>query len=171
MMLQPGGSCLLILLLSLASLASSCEKQRRPNRYLIPDGYVGWVKVYFNVKDAPALPIEDGYYLFKFPASGILRTSSVPEFGVASDEYYYYSDNTRHRLKTSFYGEGGMIWGGYDGSSGTASMGESTENIPEEKKARYKGFFVGTEDVYTKHGLGKENEVGLINLSPHDKTQ
>ncbi len=161
-MLQTGGSCLLVLLLSIASLASGCGKQRRPSRHLIPDGYVGWVKVYYNVKDAPALPIEDGYFLLKFPASGILKTSSAPEYGEASDEYYYYSDDTRRPLKTSFYGEGGMIWGGYDGSFGTASMGENTKDISEERKTRYGGFFVGTEEVYTEHGLRNKDKVGPI---------
>lgn len=170
-MLQIGGSCLLVLLLSLASLASGCAKQRRPSRFIVPDGYVGWVKVYYNVKDAPALPLEEGYYLLKFPDSGILKTSSAPEYGEASDEYYYYSDNTRRPLKTSFYGEGGMIWGGYDGSSGTASMGEHTKDISEERKSTYRAFFVGTEEVYTKRGLGNQDKVGPLNSPPPTKEQ
>ncbi len=162
MILRTVSLYLLFLLLGATSLTSDCEKQRRPNRYLIPDGYVGWVKVYFNLKDEPALPIEDGHYLYKFPASGVIKTSSAPEFGEASDEHFYYSDETRRPLKTTLYGEGGMIWGDYDGSAATASMGENTADIPEERQARYSGVFVGTEDQYTKYGLKNKDKIGSI---------
>ena len=154
---------LLFIVLGAASFTDNCAKQRRPNRYLIPDGYVGWVKVYFNVKEAPPLPIEDGHYLFKFPASGTLETSSAPEFGEATDEYHYYSENNRRLLTNTLYGGNGMIWGGYDGSATTASMGENTGDMPEENQVRYSGFFVGTEPEYTKYGLKNKDTIGPIN--------
>lgn len=162
MILRSVSLYLLVLLLGSASLADGCETKRRPNRYLIPDGYVGWVRVYFNVEGEPALPIEDGHYLFRIPASGVLKTSSAPEFGVGPDEYFYYSDDVRRPLKTSFYGEGGMIWGGHDGSSVTGTMGENSQDIPEERKNRYGGFFVGTEEIYTNFGLKNKDKVGPL---------
>src|ERR1041385_8868642 len=79
--------------------AACQERQRRPNRYLIPDGYVGWVRINYRIKEAPILPIEDGYYLFKFPESGIINTSSEGEEGFAPDEYYYYSEQARREPK------------------------------------------------------------------------
>src|SRR5438105_4542533 len=81
--------------------SAACQKQRRPSRYLMPDGYVGWVKIYFKVPNAPALPIEDGYYLFKFPASGVLQTSSAMEDGWAQDQYFYFSGESRRPLKVT----------------------------------------------------------------------
>ncbi|HEX5708275.1 MAG TPA: hypothetical protein VFX96_13310 [Pyrinomonadaceae bacterium] len=148
-------SAALLLLLCAPSLSLACqeeEKQRRPSRYLIPDGFVGWVKIYYKVKDAPPLPFEDGAYLFKIPASGVLKTSSSMEYGWASDEYFYYSDDARRPLKETGWGEGGMIWAGHNGSRETAQMGQSTDEIPEENKTYYSGFFVGTEAEYKDYG-------------------
>jgi hypothetical protein len=59
-----------LLILSRLAIVTACqEKQRHPSRYLIPEGYAGWVRINFRVKDAPLIPIEDGRYLFKFPSS------------------------------------------------------------------------------------------------------
>jgi len=85
-------SLALLLVLCLASTSALCQKQkRRPSRYLIPEGYVGWVRIDFNIVAAAPLPVEDGYLLFRFPASGRLQTSFDLEYGWALDQYYYYS--------------------------------------------------------------------------------
>jgi hypothetical protein len=48
----------------LVSFSGSCQgQQRRPSLYLIPDGYVGWVRIDFSVEPSPGLSLEDGYYL------------------------------------------------------------------------------------------------------------
>lgn len=138
------------------------EKQRRPSRYLIPEGYVGWVKIYFKVKDAPALPVEDGCDLFKFSETGILKTSSEMETGWARDEYFYYSGDARRALENTGW-DGGMIWAGYAGQSATATMGEtSTRDIPEKNKTFYEGFFVGTEAEYKDYGRYDDEKAGRI---------
>src|SRR5437868_295413 len=82
-----------LLIIGGVMVSAACqEKQRRPSRYLILKGYVGWVRIDFKVKDAPPVPTEDEHYLFKFPPSGHLRTSSDMEYGWASgDDFYYYS--------------------------------------------------------------------------------
>ena len=66
---------LAVAIVALSTLMGStgCQaKERRPNRYLLPDGYIGWVRVNYRIKGAPALPIEDGYYLLRFPMNGLL---------------------------------------------------------------------------------------------------
>lgn len=120
------------------------EHERRPSRYLIPDGYVGWVKIYFEVSDAPTLPIEDEHYLFVFPPTGIIKTSSKEEFGVSSyDDYYYFVGNKRQPLKQTVWGAGGMIWGGHTGSD-------------------FQGFFVGTESQYRMYAA-YQDKPGRVN--------
>src|SRR6185436_15204484 len=79
----------------LVLMVTSCEKQRRPSRYLIPEGYVGWVQINFGVENAPEIPIEDGHFLFIFPSAGLIETSSEIQYGSATDDYYYYSGNSR----------------------------------------------------------------------------
>jgi hypothetical protein len=143
--------CLSLILILLAfSGSTACqEKQRRSSRYLIPEGYVGWVRVNFNVKDAPALLIEEGYYLFKFPPDGKLNTSSAIEYGWGNDEYYYYSSNTRQKLKATGWGSGGMIWGDFNGAAQSA---QGTAEPPHQF------FFVGTEEQYKKYGINVEKD-------------
>src|SRR4051812_47464913 len=91
---------LMIFLASSMVLAIACynPRTRRPTRFLIPEGYVGWVRIDFGIKDAPPLSIEDGFYLIKIPASGLLQTSTDIEYGTAKDEYYYYSEDSRRLL-------------------------------------------------------------------------
>src|SRR5258708_427830 len=128
----------LILLLALTS--STCQKPaRRANRYLIPDGYVGWVRVDYKINDALALPIEDGYYLIKFPPTGRVQTSIGMEEGYALDQYYYYRDDERHILN-----QDEMIRNLFTGRKGQEQIHEY--------------FFVGTENELKKSGLVKDED-------------
>lgn len=102
---------------------------RRPNRYLIPDGYVGRVRIEYRVKGAPKLPLEDGHLLFRVSKSGRVQTSSVMQDGWASDDYYYVSKHGRHQIDNVT----DMIW----------------EQSFEPNGANEK-FFVGTEQQYRK---------------------
>ena len=67
--------------------SSSNTSTRRPSRFLIPDGYTGWVRVEFEVPGAASLPIESGQYVIKIPPNGILQTSSLEQYGWAKDRY------------------------------------------------------------------------------------
>jgi len=69
-----------------------------PFRFLIPEGYVGWIRVDFNVPSAPPLPIEDGFYILKFNESGRLKTSSPDLIESRRDEFFYYSNEGKYRL-------------------------------------------------------------------------
>jgi len=137
----------LLILGGLAIVTACQEKQRRPSRYLIPEGYTGWVRINFRVKDAPPIPIEDGRYLFKFPSSGLIETSSDIEYGWASNDYYYYSGDVRRKIVGTGWGEGGMIWAGTTGWSG---------NNFEERTNVNEVFFVGMEEEYRKFGDEKD---------------
>ena len=107
-------------------------KRATPCRYLIPKGYVWWVRIDFNVKDAPPLPLEDGFYLLKIPPDGNLRTSTREEYGPTTFEYFYYSGSDLTPLKSTGWDGGGMIWAQSNGSrSGTVETHEH--------------FFFGTE--------------------------
>lgn len=81
---------------------------RHPVKYLIPDRYIGWVVVLYDEPIAPPLPIVKGEIVCKFPADGILRTSSLLEGGWAKDEFFYYSlDGPLHRLRETGWGAAG----------------------------------------------------------------
>ncbi len=111
---------------------------RRPSsRYLIPDGYVGWVRVEYNVGGAPPLPMEGGRFIFRFLPSAFLQTSSPEHFGWAKDEFFYYRDGSLRPLPQTGRGGGGMIWGHINGEAHTVSG-----------KHQYEEFFVGSEQQF-----------------------
>jgi hypothetical protein len=81
------------------------------------------VRVEFQIKDAPPLPVEGGEYLFKFPPSGLLRTSSSEELGWAKDHYFYYSEKGARILPDTPPGGGGLIKPQAGQSIATHSLG------------------------------------------------
>jgi len=109
-----------------------------PSKFLVPDGYVGWVLLEYNVKDAEPVPMDGVAKVFKFPSSGALNTSSTgPERG-ADDGYFYYSpDAPLHQIPTDYRNGKAMIWGQHEGTRKGAL-------------AQF-GFFVGSEEQYKKH--------------------
>jgi len=146
------------------SIASCQGKERTPHRYLIPDGYVGWVRVDFAVKGAAEITSEDASHVFRIPENGLLRTSSTLSYGVARDEYYYYFGDSLRKLPSTRSGAGGMIWAGFNGSSTDGPNNHI-----------YEYFFVGTEEQFEANGKpdltaggrprvgnvkGKENSTG-----------
>ena len=109
--------------------------QRPPERFLIPTGYSGWVRVDFRQKGAPPLPIEDGRLLLKLNAQGGLQTSSDPQLGHGRDDFFFYSGDRRTRLSNAGVCKGGMVWQ-------VETMVDDRTSTPFER------FFVGTEAQY-----------------------
>ena len=108
---------------------------RSSSRFLIREGYTGWVRIEFEVQGAPPLPMEGGEYILTIPADGVLRTSSAERYGWAKDHYYYYSAEGLRSLPDS--GQAGLVWGKVNGE-GSGPAG----------KRKYEEFFVGTAQQF-----------------------
>jgi hypothetical protein len=79
----------------------------KTDRYYFPELYRGWVCVQYNVKNAPPLPVEDGYLIHKIPENGLLITSSAPRMVEPHRaEYYYYSTHGVRKAKELQHGGG-----------------------------------------------------------------
>jgi len=77
-----------------------CCGFRTGNIVLIPEGYVGWVRIYYHEPGAPSLRKEGGSYLIAIDSSGSAQTSSIRDPGYGSDEYFYVSPSgVRTKLK------------------------------------------------------------------------
>ncbi len=109
--------------------------RRPPERFLIPAGYSGWVRIDFRRKDASPLPMEDGRLLLKLDEHGTLRTSSDPQSGHGRDDFFYYSGDRRTPLSNAGVCKGGMIW-------------QVETMVDEPTSTPFARFFVGTEDQY-----------------------
>jgi hypothetical protein len=84
----------------LCCIGLACCGFRTGNTVLIPDGYVGWVRIYYGEAGAPSLRKESGSYLVVIDNSGSAQTSSIRNPGYGSDEYFYISSSgVRTKLK------------------------------------------------------------------------
>jgi hypothetical protein len=114
---------------------SARSSTRRSLRFLLPEGYAGWVRVEFEVQGAPPFLVEAGQAVLKIPPSGSLRTSSPEPYGWTTDYYYFYSGSGLRPVPDS--GPGRLIWGKISGEASGASG-----------KRKYEEFFVGTEQQF-----------------------
>ncbi len=131
------GIASLMLLIGLGTWLSINARNSSPRsfRFLIPEGYSGWVRVEFEVPGASILPAEAGQTVVKIPPSGLLRTSSQEQYGWAKDDYLFYSSDRVRTLPDS--GSGRLIWGKLNAEESSASG-----------KRKYEEFFVGTEQQF-----------------------
>ena len=133
---------LLMLLLTLILLSSAgCEgEHRRPANIYLPEGYVGWVRLEYDVQGAPELERDfiGPWEYQRFPPSGLLQTSSELHHGAASANYFYYSDNRATPLPHEMI-NGGIISGCVERSDGT--------NL----ERNFQTFFVGPKEEYKQH--------------------
>jgi hypothetical protein len=121
----------------------SLEVSRDPNlpasEFLVPDGYVGWLRLECNVKDAPPATVENNGRVFKFPKNGVLTTSSsVPEEGTEKRYLYFTEKDSTRNIATDYRHGHGMVWGETQGTRG----GMLSQFY----------FFVGTEEQYKEQG-------------------
>jgi len=130
------------------SLDPSHDPNLHPSKFLVPDGYIGWVLLEYNTKDAPISPTENDIQSFKFPQSGTISTSSCgPQRGAENEFFYYSDDGSLQTIPTDYRNGKGMIWGQHEGiKNGVLSQF---------------GFFVGTEEQYKKYQT-RETHPGAI---------
>lgn len=129
-------SAVCVTVLCAVSYRQQKANERTPSRYVLPDGYVGWVIIHFQQSGFPSVPLRDGELEFDFPPNGVVRTNSQQQSGAARDHYFYRtSSGALTELKETGWGGGGMIW---DESSG------ATE-VPGGHEDRTEQFFVGNE--------------------------
>lgn len=50
------------------------SKSYYPERILVPNGYIGWIFIFYDQKNGEIEKYEDGRRLYKIPANGILKT-------------------------------------------------------------------------------------------------
>jgi hypothetical protein len=94
------------------------------SRFLIPEGYVGWLRVEHDVECAPPIPVEDRVRIFRFTGASVLETSSpMPKDSAARQYFYYALDGSERDLAVDYRIGNGMIWQERPGSrAGKMSM-------------------------------------------------
>ena len=131
------GIVTLILVIGLGVWISINTRSSTPRswRFLIPEGYTGWVRVEFEIPGAPPLPEDGGQTVVRIPSSGSLKTSSPEQYGWAKDSYAFYSNAGVRPIPD--FGAGKLIWGKINGEASGSSG-----------KREYEEFFVGTQQQF-----------------------
>ena len=101
--------------------------------FLIPEGYVGWLRVEYDVECFPPIPVGDGVRILRFAGANVLETSSpMPEDAAERQYFNCAADGSERNLPADYRNGNGMIWQETLGSRGG--------------KMRMFIFFVGTEE-------------------------
>ena len=141
-------SYLILGVVAILAAGQKTDERLHPYQYLIPKDYVGWIRVDFNVKDAPALPVDGDYYVVKVPLNGHFQTSTEDAYGPLGDVYFYECDGKRKRLLISQSKEAFCrIWGNFEGP---ATLSSTTPHP-------FRYFFVGSKEEYQKYQFSGEN--------------
>jgi hypothetical protein len=82
-------------------MSSGCNRGSKREVWLIPEGYVGWLRLDYSVPGAPALPGEGGRLIVRLPRSGHLQTSSANKPTIDRNEYVSDGRSGRKRLALS----------------------------------------------------------------------
>ena len=114
------------------------------DRFLIPQDYVGWIRVDFGAKDSAALPVEGDYLVFKIPTDGYLRTPAKYMCGWPQ-EYYYYSADKRSQLDPTKM----IRWNGFP-SGAEPQSGKVSDYI-----------FIGSEAEFVTYGYSSRDVNGV----------
>jgi len=143
----------------LTIVRKSPKKKLLPIRYLLPEGYIGWVRVEYSIDRALPLPVEAAHCVVKIPESGVLVTSSKLDYTRVVDDYYYYSDRERRPLPSNSCDGSSMIWG-------EAML--VTQDAGSAQACSYRTFFVGTRSQYRKRvaNLGQAGNLRLASTAP-----
>lgn len=143
----------LVFILHTATLSVQSQTRRvLKYRFLIPEGYVGWIRVDFDVPGALPLPIEGGFYIIKFSESGRLQTSSS-DIVDDRNEFFYYSTEGQFRLN-----QGGAL----DQRLVQQEMSGPGQGHPAPVPNHYRYFFIGPTDVWHRY------QVSDTRLLPHE---
>jgi hypothetical protein len=81
------------------TLFINCKKSENTVT-LIPENYVGTIKIRFNEKNGIKKKYEKDKRIYEIPKNGILKTKFKPQFSYHFPEYYYISKNGK-RTKLS----------------------------------------------------------------------
>jgi hypothetical protein len=88
----------IVLCCSLLVATVSCASKSRPEKWIIPENYTGWLRLDYAITGAPSLPMEGGAYLVRIPQSGRLETSSPYNPSVDKNEFFVTTDHGLQKL-------------------------------------------------------------------------
>ena len=157
--LQCGGGLLFMIMLML----TACSFFYKTEKWIIPKGYVGWLRLDYGVAGAPPLPIENGRFLVRMPPTGRLQTSSLTNQSFEKNEYFYPDGGALDRLA--------LAWPPIPGYAVQSVYRERhfRPNMPKWFTPEFECVFVGTRSDFNQKGDCSEWKVGEPKPPPFKK--
>jgi hypothetical protein len=87
-----------LLVLAGFSVLVACSNRPHSERWIIPKGYVGWLRLDYGVAAQPPLPVEGRRYLVRIPPTGRIQTSTAGRWG-RDIEFAVEEPDGRHPLE------------------------------------------------------------------------
>ena len=117
-------SAILLLILGMFLLVIIIGHKQKRDRFLIPEGYIGWIVVHYSVAGAVPLDMEDGFRLIKINANGQAITSSalIPGEGYYDEYFYLSSIGKKSKVPIKYFGAGGGTTGKLDAENNYTSI-------------------------------------------------
>jgi len=136
-------SCLLV-------SAVSCGSISRPEKWIVPENYTGWLRLDYAINGTPPLPIESGAYVVRMPQSGRLQTSSRFSSSIDQNEFFM---ATAYGLRRLDFSQGRLAKSqpaieGYSVQSAFGFFKLISGNIQNPGKC----VFVGTRYAFNDNG-------------------
>lgn len=138
----------LLALLLLAGLGG-CQSRRPPTRFLIPDGYIGWVRIDHEVAGAPEIPVTGGVRTYRVAATGHLETKTKIDTRWGPSFEFFYEAGPDLKSLGGDQTPDGRIFGFCSGE-----FQEPAKGI----RVVFLRFFVGSKSDY--ESLGAPNDDG-----------
>ena len=115
---------------------------KRPVHVYVGENYYGWIRIEYDVKDAPKLSLNRFYPIFNLagcvPDSGVLKTSSMPNRDFTYLDVYYGTAMEVRPVPDD------LIHGRVSSQSITRPDGSHFESV-------FEVIFIGPEGDYQKH--------------------
>ncbi len=141
---------LLSIALAILCLEATACRRSTPERWIIPAGHVGWLRLDYSVKGAPPLPLEHGRYIVRVPSSSRVATSTVNDPSIDNNEYYVQDPAGLRKL---YFG-----WPPVPGYSVQNAYGQGRVGPPAHVLERahvnieFECLFVGTRSEFSSNG-------------------
>jgi len=139
-------SCLLIIVCNVLCMVLISCKARSSAHYLLKSGFVGWVRIDFNVAGATPLVRESGVYIVRVDSTGHASTSSNPIDLLAEHRFFLREKERDTELQEN------KFWDGRTEFKETAAEAEpriwGRGIVIDEHKRVYERFFVGTKEQF-----------------------
>jgi hypothetical protein len=120
-------------IICVCALPGCADRSGRPVRVILPDGYKGKFSI-IKDKAGEDLIAEDGCWVFRIPASGVLRIKDNSPFFVPHREEFLYSDSTPLPVKSLGASPGTIQTGPNSGEGSTDYDGTTHEWMVIDKR-------------------------------------